>query len=99
MKTQIQYVHCPSDKVMTDHIEDKLDKLNKIYNRIESCNIVLRHNKDSKNKNKVVEINMNIPGSRLFAKTQSESFEMAFEKVIDEIEKQLHRKKEKILAL
>ncbi len=98
MKTQIQSIHFAADKILSDLIEEKLDKLDKIYDRIESCHVILKIDKDSKNKNKLVEISMILPGKRLFAKTQSEAFETAFEKVLEEIKKQLVKRKDKIFA-
>jgi putative sigma-54 modulation protein len=45
---------------------------------------------------KVVEINMNIPGKRLFTKNQSNKFEVAADMAIDDIKKQLNLHKNKI---
>ena len=96
MKTQIQSIHFDADKKLQDFIENKMDKLYKIYDRIENCDIILKLDKNDQNKNMIVEISMSIPGNRLFVKDQSESFEMAFEKAIEQIKKQLLKHKEKV---
>lgn len=92
MKTRIQTIHFDADKKLLDFVNDKIDKLFKIYNSIESCDAIL---KLDKNKNKEVEINLNIPGIRLFSKSQSDKFEMAAEIAIDDIKKQLNTHKSK----
>ncbi|MGZ4116479.1 MAG: HPF/RaiA family ribosome-associated protein, partial [Bacteroidia bacterium] len=66
------------------------------FNEIESCDIILKLDKNDQDKNKIVEINLNIPNNRFFAKDQSESFEIAFDKAIDQIKKQLVKHKEKV---
>ncbi len=96
MKTQIQAIHFDADKNLQDFIHSKIDNLYEIYNKIESCDVILKLDKNNKNKNKVVEINMNIPGNRLFAKNQTDSFEAAVELATDEIKKQLNKHKNKI---
>ena len=95
MKTQIQYLHFDADKNLQDLIQEKIDQLYKIYNRIESCVVILKLEKSDTNKNKVVEINMNIPGKRLFAKNHSDKFEVTVDMVIDDIKKQLNMHKNK----
>jgi len=98
MQTQIQSIHFDADKKLTDFVQSKVDKLNKIYNRIESCNVILKLDKNSKTKNKVVELSVLIPGCRLFASDRAETYEMATDVVVDEIIKQLHKHKEKITS-
>ena len=54
--------------------------------------------KNNKNKNKVVEINLEIPGNRLFVKDQSDNFDIAVDMAIDELKKQLNKRKDKSSA-
>ena len=96
MKTEIQFIHIQADKKLQEYIEGKVDKLYKIYNRIESCNVALRETKNDLKKNKVVEINLEVPGNRLFATDEAETFYIAFDLAIDEIKKQLIKSKERI---
>lgn len=96
MKTQIQSIHFDADKKLQDFIHVKIDELFEIYSRIENCDVILKIDKDSKNKDKVVEINLNIPGNRLFVKNYAETFEIATEMAINEIKKQLAKHKKKM---
>lgn len=96
MKTHIQSIHFIADEQLKNLILEKVYNLEKVYKRIESCTITLRLDKNNKNKNKVVEINMNIPGSRLFVVDQSEKFEVAATLAIDEMRRQLLKRKEEL---
>jgi putative sigma-54 modulation protein len=96
MKTQIQSIHFDADNKLLDLIQEKVNELFKVYDRIESCDVILKLDKNTENKDKVVEINMNIPGKRLFTKNQSNKFEVAADMAIDDIKKQLNLHKNKI---
>ena len=91
MKTQIESPHFKVEEKLSDHIEKKTATLDSHHTRIENCKVVLKLNKDSKNKNKLIELSINIPGSTLFAKEQSESFEMATDLAIEKMKKQLEK--------
>jgi putative sigma-54 modulation protein len=95
METRIQAIHFNADDKLCDFINKRIDKLNTIYSRIENCNVILRLDKNSKQKNKVVEISLNIPGSHLFAFDQAEDFEMATDLAINKIRQQLIKQTEK----
>ncbi len=96
MKTQIQSIHFIADDHLKTIILEKVYKLEKNFKQIESCIITLRLDKNNENKNKVVEINLSIPGSRLFVVDQSEKFEVAATLAIEEMRRQLQKRKEEI---
>jgi putative sigma-54 modulation protein len=96
MEIQIQTIHFDADNKLKELIKLELRKLYSVYTRIESVNTILRIDKNSKNKNKVVEILLNVPGDRLFTSDQAESFEAAFGLASTEIKKQLIQHKEKM---
>lgn len=96
MRTQIQSIHFEMDIKLKEFIEAKIAKLTNLYDRIESCQVILKLDKNNKKKNKVAEINLDIPGNRLFAKNQSESFEESLDMAYEEIKKQLLTRKDKL---
>jgi len=57
--------------------------------------VFLRLNNNKDKENKVIEIKLNIPGTQLFAKEQSKSFEAATDMAVEALKKQLKKFKEK----
>jgi putative sigma-54 modulation protein len=55
----------------------------------------LRYEKDQTPDNKISEIKLQIPGSDLFAKKQSTTFEEATDMAVDALRKQLTKRKAK----
>src|SRR4051812_46963803 len=99
MKTQIQSIHFDASEKLKSFIQKKINKVDKIYNQIESCNIILKLEKNDRAQNKVVEIDMFIPSHHLFVRDQSETFETAMDRALEEIESQLHKHKDKMRAI
>lgn len=96
MRLQIESPHLELDKTMADLIRGKFDHLCKRYDRINRCDVVLRKEKSAEQKSFFVEAKMEVPRKILFASDKSENFEMALDKVIHDLERQLNRHKEEI---
>lgn len=87
-------IHFDADTKLLDFIQKKTDKLNTFYDRIIDGEVFMRLEKNDV-ENKVVEIKLNIPGSQLFAKEQSRSFEAATDLAVEALRRQLKKFKEK----
>jgi len=87
-------IHFDADIKLLDFIQKKTDKLNTFYDRIIDGEVFMRLEKNDV-ENKVVEIKLNIPGSQLFAKEQSKSFEAATDLAVEALRRQLKKFKEK----
>ncbi len=96
MQLQIESPHIEIGKKITNLIRSKFEHLGKIYERINRCDVVLRKEKDDEQKNFFIEAKMEVPRTILFASDKAESFEIALEKVINDLEHQLNRHKEEI---
>jgi len=96
MQLQIESPHIDAEKKLTDLIRSKMYHLGKRYDRINRCDVVLRKEKSDKQEYFFVEAKMEVPRRILFASDKAESFEMALEKVINDLEHQLNRHKEEI---
>ncbi|MEQ8688835.1 MAG: ribosome-associated translation inhibitor RaiA [Imperialibacter sp.] len=94
MKLQMHSIHFDADIKLLDFIQKKTDKLNTFYDRIIDGEVFMRLEKNDV-ENKVVEIKLNIPGSQLFAKEQSKSFEAATDLAVEALRRQLKKFKEK----
>lgn len=77
-------------------IEKKLEKLEKYFEKIEKCDVVIRKEQHEKRDNFLIEAKLYVPGSVLFAKEQSDSFESAANEVALDLESQLRKYKDKL---
>lgn len=99
MKIQIHAVHFTADQKLLEFIHKKVDKLETFYDQLLDGEVFLRLDKgEHARENKFVEIKINIPGSQLFAKDSSTSFEAAADSVVESLRSQLVRHKDKAYA-
>jgi putative sigma-54 modulation protein len=97
METQIQSIHFDADTPLREFVWDKVQSLNQVYDRIEDCIVTLKLDKDNKDKNKVVEVDLGVPGrKRIYASERAETFEEAAVQVTEELRKQLIKWKGKL---
>ena len=98
MKLQMHSIHFDADKKLVDFIEKRTKKLKKYYNRIIDGEVFLRIIKNGNHQNKVAEIKLNIPGTQLFAKEHSDTFEEATDLAVNAIRRQLKKHKDRLNA-
>ena len=98
MKLQVHSLHFDADQKLLDFIQKKTDKLETFYDRILDGEVFLRLDKGEHSRdNKMVEIKLNIPGTTLFAKEQSTSFEAATDEAVESLRRQIKKHKEKLI--
>lgn len=95
MKVKIQSVHFDADQKLESFIHNKLDKLISRNQNIVVADVTLRLDKAKAVDNKIAEIKLEVPGSNLFAKKQSKSFEEAADSAVEALTRQLVKYKEK----
>lgn len=98
MKLQMHSIRFDADQKLLDFIQKKVDKLETFYDRFIDGEIFLKIDKADTNENKIVEVKLNVPGSQLFAKGQSTSFEAAADLAVEAIRRQISKLKDKQLA-
>ena len=96
MQIQIQSIHFTATDQLADAAIEKLSKLEKLYDRIEYCNVILRKEKSNVKKKFFVEVKLAVPKHDLFASEKAESFERALDMVTDDLKKQVVKHKEKL---
>ncbi|MCP4522020.1 MAG: ribosome-associated translation inhibitor RaiA [Cytophagales bacterium] len=97
MKLQISSLKFDADVKLLDFIQKKADKLDTFYDRIIDGEVNMHIDAHDNKANKVVEVKINVPGTSLFAKENSHSFEAAADQAIEAIRRQLKKHKEKEL--
>lgn len=98
MKVQTQSVHFSADSKLLAFIERKLSKLDQFFDRIVSASVILKLENSGQVKDKIAEIRLEIPGSILFVKETSKTFEASIDCAIDALRRQLIRYKERLRA-
>ncbi len=95
MDIKIHSIHFDADKRLIDFINSKVKKLIQFYDNIIGVEVFLRLEKDQGIENKLAEIRLDIPGSDIFAKKKSKSFEESIDISIEAIKRQITKHKEK----
>jgi len=96
MKVNVHAVNFTVDGKLVNFIQDRMDKLEKYYDKIVSSDVYLKVEKTSDKENKIVEIKMHVPGDDFLVKKQCKTFEEAVELSAESIERLLVKRKEKI---
>ena len=95
MNLQINAVNFSADQKLVDFVQNKVEKLSNIYDRVVSGEVKLKLDSSSSQENKVAEIKLSLPGTEVFAKKQSKTFEQAADLATEALRRQLKRVKEK----
>ena len=98
MKINIHAVNFTVDRKLVDFIQERLDKLEKYYDKVVSSDVFLKVEKTSDKENKIVEIKIHVPGDDFLVKKQCKSFEEAVELSSESLERLLIKRKEKTRA-
>lgn len=96
MKIRVQSIHFDADSKLLDFIQGKVDKLIHFYDHIIGGEVILKLDKSSNMKNKIVQILIQIPGNDLLAKEQCKTFEEATDLCVEVLSRQIKRHKDKI---
>jgi putative sigma-54 modulation protein len=98
MKLHIQSPRKDGTQIPEPLIHKKFEHFDKLFDRIEYCNIVLYKEKSDDETSYFIEASMKVPRSTLFSSDRATSFEMALDKVVNALESQLRRHKDKLRA-
>ena len=96
MKITIESPHIRISQKLEKQIHTKFAQLGKMYDRIVNCDVLLKKENDDKKKFYTVEARLVVPKALLFATEKEETFEIALDKLIDDLEHQLRRHKEEL---
>ena len=96
MEIKVNTVQFTADKKLVDHINKKVGKLDKFFDKIIGAEVFLRLENVHDHENKIAEVKLLIPGDELFVKKQSKTFEEAINKAVDTLHLQVTKYKEKL---
>ena len=95
MRLQVQSIHFSADRKLVEYIQQRIEKLENFYHRLLRGEVYLRLNNEGI-ENKTVEIELSVPGRKLFAKEQAKSFETAVDMATEALLAQLRKFKTRI---
>lgn len=96
MNVQIQSVHFDADNQLLDRVSQKMKKLSTFHDRIVDAEVYLvLDNVAHQIKDKIAEIKVNVPKHSFFVKHQSKTFEESFDLAFDSLVNQIKRYKER----
>ncbi|RZJ63322.1 MAG: ribosome-associated translation inhibitor RaiA [Flavobacterium sp.] len=96
MKVNVHAVNFTIDGKLVDFIQERMDKLEKYYDRVVSADVFLKAENISEKENKVCEMKIHVPGDEFIVKKQCKSFEEAADSCAESAERLLVKRKEKI---
>ncbi|MBI1225264.1 MAG: ribosome-associated translation inhibitor RaiA [Bacteroidetes bacterium] len=96
MKIHTEAVQFKADQKLHEFIEKKMEKLTSHFDRIINVDVKLRLENSGQVKDKVAEIQLQVPGQTLFAKETTKIFEHSIDGAIDDLRRQLTKYKEKL---
>ncbi|MEQ1746624.1 MAG: ribosome-associated translation inhibitor RaiA [Saprospiraceae bacterium] len=97
MNISVKSVHFHADTKLVHHVEKKLSRLGRIFDRIVDIEVHLKL-QDSGNKvqEKIAEVHMQVPGGWLVDRKTAKTFESAINASTETLKRQLTRYKEKV---
>lgn len=97
MKIRIQSVHFTADQKLVDYIENRLNQLSKFIDDIIDVAVILKLENSGQVRDKIVEVNVKVPGQIFIAHSSKKIFETAIDDVQKTLKRQIKRHKEKII--
>ena len=96
MKVNVHAVNFNVDKKLVDFIEERMNKLEKYYDKVVSSDVFLKVEQTSEKENKIVEVKIIVPGDEFMVKKQCKTFEEGVELASESLERLLLKRKEKL---
>ena len=95
MNVNVHAVNFTVDGKLIDFVQERMDKLEKYYDKVVSSDVFLKVENTSDKENKIVEIKISVPGDDFMVKKQCKTFEEAVEQSAESLERLLQKRKEK----
>jgi len=98
MKVNVHAVNFSVDRKLIGYVQERLDKLEKYYDKVVFSDVFFKLDNTSAKVNKIAEIKISVPGDEFIVKKQCKTFEEAVELAADSMERLLVKRKQKISA-
>ncbi|SRR5690606_30251800 len=98
MTINIQYVKMPTSEAMNEYVEKKLQKLALKYEWLIRAEVIFKMENNVYGKGNICDMELSLPGPKIFATSKEETFEAAAKATISDLEKQLKKRKAKFIT-
>ena len=95
MTIDIQFVKMKTSESMVDYTSKKLQRLAKKYEWVIRADVFFKQENDPTEKGQICEMELSLPGPKIFAASNEKNYEMAVKETISDLEKQLKKRKAK----
>src|SRR5690554_390316 len=95
MTINIQYVKMPTSESMNEYVEKGLKKLANKYEWLIRADVTFKLENNVYGKGNICEIELSMPGPKIFAASTESTFEAAAKETISDLERQLKKRKAK----
>lgn len=93
MKMIIQFIQTAQRKGVEELVKQKVDGLGQKYDWLIGADVFFKEEKGTDGKGKICEIRLSLPGPRIFASSDEDSFENSVAETIRDLEVQLKKRK------
>lgn len=93
MTISIQFLKMSTSESMSAYVTKMLNKLDVKYNWIINADVYFKVANDPSGNKHVCEIELSVPGPRLFAASQEKNYELAVKNTVSDLVKQLKKRK------
>ena len=94
MTVNFQYVGVDVSETLSVFTEEKLEKLFNKYEFLISATVYFKQEEHQHETGKICNIELSLPGPRIFATSTERNFEVAVRETISDLERQLSKRKE-----
>ena len=94
MTVNFQYVNTDKSDTLSEFITEKLDKLANKFEFIIAAQVYIKHDDKDHEAGKICNIELSLPGPRIFANSNEREYELAVTETINDLTRQLKKRKE-----
>jgi ribosome-associated inhibitor A len=94
MTVNFQYVNTDVSETLSAITEEKLKKLADKFEFVISAQVYFKHDDKDHKAGKICNIELSLPGPRIFAKSNKHNYELAVSETINDLTRQLKKRKE-----
>ena len=94
MTVNFQYVNTDVSETLSAYIQERLEKLSHKNEFLISAQVYVKHDDKDHNAGKICNIELSLPGPRIYATSNESTYEAAVNETIRDLQKQLKKRKD-----